>query len=295
MTFSLKLAAPAKLNLYLHITGKRPDGYHLLDGLVAFIDVYDTLEIAAAPALTFSAKGPFAGDLGDDPSSNLVVRAARDLAAAVGREPNVALALTKVLPVASGIGGGSADAAACLRGLARLWGLDPAGAEVRAVAEGLGADIPVCVDGRAVFIGGIGTELDPAPKLPSAELLLVNPGIALPTPDVYRTRTGAFSPAMRFDRAPANARDLATLLALRHNDLTAPAIARVPQIETVLDAIAACGGNLLARMSGSGATCFSVFDDAAGAGRAAAEIMRNHPGWWVAGGRLLEDANILDA
>src|SRR5271168_3358200 len=145
---TLRLAAPAKLNLYLHVTGKRPDGYHLLDGLVAFIDVYDVLTLTPASGLSFSADGPFSSGFGDDdPSTNLVVRAARGLAEATGYTANVVLHLTKNLPVASGIGGGSADAAACLRGLAQLWGIDPTSPSARDVAASLGSDIPACLEG----------------------------------------------------------------------------------------------------------------------------------------------------
>ncbi len=294
MPATLKLAAPAKLNLYLRVTGKRADGYHLLDGLAAFADIHDTLEIAPADTLTFSASGPFADALGDDMSSNLVVKAALALADATGRRPDFAFSLTKILPVASGIGGGSADAAACLRGLARLWGLDALDPILLDVAARLGSDIPVCVTGRAVFMGGIGTELAPAPKLPPAWLVLVNPGVALSTPSVYRARSGAFSQAARFDDSPADARELASRLALRGNDLTAPAMALVPRIGAVLAAIGSAKGCLVARMSGSGATCFGIFDEAETAAAAAAAIADAHPGWWVKAGRLLEDANILD-
>jgi 4-diphosphocytidyl-2-C-methyl-D-erythritol kinase len=281
------LAAPAKLNLYLHIIGKRADGYHLLDSLVAFTDISDSLTLTPAQSLTFTADGPYAKDLGDDPSSNLVVRAAQELAAACGRKADIAFHLTKNLPVASGIGGGSADAAACLKGLAGLWDIDPTGETVRRVAGRLGADIPACVEGKAGFLGGIGTEIDPAPLLPSTGILLVNPGIGLPTPAVYRARTGDFSPPMRFDTAPADARDLAGLLSLRGNDLTAAAISIVPEIEVVIATLAAAPRCLLARMSGSGATCFGMFDDAETAGEAAAVIAHEHPDWWCASGKLL--------
>ena len=293
---TLRLAAPAKLNLYLHVTGKRTDGYHLLDSLVAFIDVCDRVTIAPAEKLTFHADGPFAGAFsGEDPAGNLVVRAARELAAVVGRNANVALSLTKNLPVASGIGGGSADAAACLKGLARLWGIDPVGEAVMAIAAKLGSDIPACVAGRACFMGGVGTELSSAPKLPAAGLLLVNPGIGLSTPAVYRARQGDFTPAMRFDTPPNDARALAALLADRRNDLTAPAVALVPEIATVLDAIAQSEGCLLSRMSGSGATCFGLFGDVAVATRAAEAVARHNPGWWIAPGRLIQDSSMLDA
>lgn len=290
----LRVVAPAKLNLYLHVTGRRPDGYHLLDGLVAFADVHDTLTIAPARSLEFSADGPCADALGD-PDGNLVVRAALALGAAAGRTPNLHFHLTKRLPVASGIGGGSADAAACLRGLATLWDLDPAGRGVLDVARKLGADIPVCVDGRAGYIGGIGTEVDSAPSFPDAWLLLVNPGIALPTPDVYRARQGAFTPPMRFDGMPGTAKELAARLALRRNDLTAAAVSRVPEIERVITAIAETEGCLLSRMSGSGATCFGIYADPARAVRAAAVVGQENPAWWIASGRLLADTRQLDA
>jgi 4-diphosphocytidyl-2-C-methyl-D-erythritol kinase len=291
---TLSLAAPAKLNLYLHVTGKRADGYHLLDSLVAFADAADRVTIAPAAALTFSADGPFAGSFaGEDPAGNLVVRAARELGAASGNEPNVALALTKNLPVASGIGGGSADAAACLRGLAQLWGIDPGSQTVMRVAANLGSDIPACVSGVASYMGGVGTELEPAPGLPPAGLLLVNPGIGLSTPSVYRARQGTFTPAMRFSEAPNDARALATLLAERCNDLTDAAVGLVPQIAAVLDAIGRSENCLLARMSGSGATCFGLFDDAAAAKRAGDAIYAVNPGWWVAPGRLIADTALL--
>lgn len=289
------LAAPAKLNLYLHVTGKRADGYHLLDSLVAFTDIYDTLTLEPAPELRFTADGPFTAGFGDeDPATNLVVRAARGLGEAVGRDVPVAFHLTKNLPVASGIGGGSADAAAALRGLARLWDIDPLSPSVLGVAAKLGADIPACVAGRACYMGGIGTELAPAPDLPDAGLLLVNPGVGLSTPSVYKARQGAFTPAARFDVPPADADALVGLLAERRNDLTDPAVSLLPLIGTVLDAISGLAGCKLARMSGSGATCFGLFADVAAASRAGEALKQAQPGWWIASGRLLADANRLD-
>jgi 4-diphosphocytidyl-2-C-methyl-D-erythritol kinase len=287
------LAAPAKINLYLHVVGRRPDGYHLLDGLVAFADISDSLAIAPSDGIAFDSDGPYADALGE-PSANLVVRAARALAEATGRDANVTLRLTKRLPVASGIGGGSADAAACLRGLSRLWGLDPESAVVMRVAAGLGADLPACVIGRAGFIGGIGTEIDPAPQLPETGILLVNPGVALPTPDVYRKRQGPFTAPARFAETPQDAADLARLLLERGNDLTEAAVALVPAIAEVLAQIAASRGCLLARMSGSGATCFGLYADRTQAARAAAAIRQAHPDWWIESGRLLDDPASLD-
>jgi 4-diphosphocytidyl-2-C-methyl-D-erythritol kinase len=290
----LRLAAPAKLNLYLHVTGRRADGYHLLDGLVAFADIADELTITPATALSFAVDGPFADGLGDGPS-NLVVRAARSMAELFGRRADFAFALTKNLPVASGIGGGSADAAACIRGIAELWGMDPNQHEILRMAERLGSDLPVCVRGTATFIGGTGADLDQAPELPPAGLVLVNPRIPLPTPSVYRARTGPFTPPMRFSVTPADAASLAALLETRRNDLTGAAIGLVPSIGTVLAVLTALPGCLLARMSGSGATCFALFADRETAAGAAMAIREQHQDWWVAAGRLVTDSATLDA
>jgi 4-diphosphocytidyl-2-C-methyl-D-erythritol kinase len=290
---TLRRAAPAKLNLYLHITGKRADGYHLLDGLVGFADVGDVVTITTAEALSFTVDGPFAAGLEGDSDSNLVVKAARAMAELAGRAPDVALHLTKNLPVASGIGGGSADAAACIRGLAQLWNVDPASAEVLAIAAGLGSDIPVCVAGRAAYIGGVGVDIAPAPELPPAGVLLVNPGIALSTPSVYRARTGGFSPENRFNTPPPDAAALAALLAERGNGLTEAAVSLVPEIDAVLKAIAALPGCLLSRMSGSGATCFGIFGSAEAAATAASVLAPAHARWWIAPGRLVQDASSL--
>ena len=280
--------APAKLNLYLHVTGRRADGYHLLDSLAAFSDIGDRLSVAPAPRLTLEITGPFARDLAeDDPRKNLVWRAAEALAARLDRVPDVALTLEKNLPVASGIGGGSSDAAAALKALAAHWQASLDEQTLCAIAAELGADVPVCVVARASFFGGIGDEIVPAPPLPPAPLLLVNPGIALPTASVFRARQGAFSPPARFAAAPASVAELAALLKERRNDLTDAAIGIVPAIGTVLARLAAQPGAFLARMSGSGATCFALFETTAAAEAAAASLKLEQPRWWVAPGQLV--------
>jgi 4-diphosphocytidyl-2-C-methyl-D-erythritol kinase len=271
--------ARAKVNLYLHVTGRRDDGYHLLDSLIVFAEAGDTLTARPAGALTLAVDGPFAAALRDEPD-NLVLRAARALAAATGLARGAALALTKTLPVASGIGGGSADAAAALRALCALWEVRPGRAALDAIAVKLGADVPVCLDGRPAFIGGVGEQRDAAPRLPPAGLVLVNPGIPLATPAVFRSRSGAFSPPGRFTSAPADARELASLLRDRRNDLTGPALGLVPAIGDVLAALEASPGCLLARMSGSGATCFGLYADRAIAD-VAAKALKKGRGWWV--------------
>jgi 4-diphosphocytidyl-2-C-methyl-D-erythritol kinase len=265
--------APAKLNLALHVTGQRPDGYHLLDSLVVFADVGDRVTVAPAEALTLAVAGPEGAGLtaGED---NLVLRAAR----AFGAGRGAAIVLEKTLPVASGIGGGSADAAAALRALARLWGL-PLPDAVAVLA--LGADVPVCLAGRPARMGGIGEALVPVPALPEVAVLLVNPRVEVATPAVFRALARKDNPAMETPPpAFAGPGDLAAWLSRQRNDLEAPAIAVAPVIADALSAIAATGP-LMARMSGSGATCFGLFATLAGAGAAARRLAARHPGWWV--------------
>jgi 4-diphosphocytidyl-2-C-methyl-D-erythritol kinase len=277
------MAAPAKLNLYLHVTGRREDGYHTLDSLVAFADFGDVLHAEAAPSLSLAVTGPFAAGLAAEPD-NLVLRAARALAAAAGVAPRARLILEKHLPVTSGIGGGSADAAAALRLLCRLWRIAPEPAVLQRVALALGADVPVCLAGRAAVMRGVGEVLGPAPGLPACGLLLVNPGVALATPAVFRARSGAFSvPAGLPPRWPSGAAMAADLRGLR-NDLEPPALDLCPVIGDVLAALRAQPGCLLARMSGSGASCFGLFADAAAAQHARAGVSR--AGWWARAGSL---------
>jgi 4-diphosphocytidyl-2-C-methyl-D-erythritol kinase len=271
-------AAPAKINLYLHVTGRRADGYHLLDSLVVFAGAADALRVAPAEGLTLAVEGPFAGALAGE-GDNLVLRAARALAARAGIAPRGALTLTKRLPVASGIGGGSADAAAALRLLARFWGVPPADG---AMAVTLGADVPVCLAARPARMQGIGEVLLAAPRLPPFGLVLVNPGVAVPTPAVFRARGGGFRAAAALPDAWPDAGAMAADLAGLENDLEAAAVGLAPAIGEVLAALRALPGGLLARMSGSGATCFALFADAAAAAAAARAVAR--PGWWCWGG-----------
>jgi 4-diphosphocytidyl-2-C-methyl-D-erythritol kinase len=279
--------APAKINLYLHVVGKRDDGYHLLDSLVAFADIADEVSARPAASLTLDVEGPFAASLAGDSGENLVLRAARLLAGRIGVEPRASLRLVKRLPVASGIGGGSSDAAAALRVLAALWGATLGEAELAELAAGLGADVPVCVAARPAWLGGIGERLEPAPPLPETGILLVNPLRPLPTPAVFKARTGPFSAPGRAATLSGDAGGLAAFLATRRNDLAAAAIGLMPEIALVLDLLAALPGALLARMSGSGATCFALFASAEAAAAAARRLAAAQQGWWVAPGRLL--------
>lgn len=284
---AVRRAAPAKLNLYLHVLGRRDDGYHLLDSLVAFADIGDVVTARPAERLSLEITGPFAGTLQGDPSENLVWRAASALAARGGIEPKTALTLEKNLPVASGIGGGSSDAAAALKALGELWRLDLGERKFQGLAQSLGADVPVCLFGETAWIGGIGEHVAPAPPLPPCWVVLVNPGVSLATPAVFKARTGAFSEPARFEAAPAHTASLARLLKERRNDLTTPAVALAPAIADVLRALEAEPGALIARMSGSGATCFALFADATAARASARRLRAAHPTWWAAAGALI--------
>ena len=279
--------AHAKLNLYLHVVGRRPDGYHLLDSLIAFASVHDTVTVRSGRGLTLNIDGPFSAALNEAGEDNLALKAARGLATLTGRHADAALTLTKRLPIASGIGGGSADAAAALRALCRLWQVSPEPAALRGLALSLGADVPMCLEGLAARIGGIGEEIAPVAALPQVGLLLVNPLVAVPTPAVFKARQGDFSNRARSMSAPASLDDLVEYLSGTRNDLEPPARAIAPVIGDALGAISGLAGCRLARMSGSGATCFGLFANEAAARRAGDALALIHPHWWIAPGRLL--------
>jgi 4-diphosphocytidyl-2-C-methyl-D-erythritol kinase len=282
--------APAKLNLYLHVTGRRDDGYHELDSLIAFAAPFD--RISAAPANEFSLhlSGPFAPALKFAGGQNLVEKVARRLAELANIRPAVRITLDKQLPVAAGVGGGSSDAAAALRVLSSLWDLKINSGALQALALSLGADVPMCLLGRTCFAGGVGEKLDAAPALPDCALVLANPGVSVATPDVFRARNGAYSVPARFTEAPRDVGALAEILATRRNDLEAPAKALAPVIDDVLFALRELPGCRFARMSGSGATCFALFGDA-GEAAVAADILRSQYGdWWIAQSSLIQAA-----
>ncbi len=274
-------ACPAKVNLFLRVTGRRADGYHLLDSLAVFPAIGDLLRVAPGDGLSLNVEGRFAGALAGE-ADNLVLRAARALAAAADIAPDASLLLDKRLPVASGIGGGSADAAAALRLLARFWGLDVTAAELHAIAAALGADVPVCLAARAARMAGVGEVLAAAPGLPRFGLLLANPGGAVATQAVFKARGDGFSMPAQLPAHWPDAAAMAADLAAIGNDLQAAALALHPPIGAALTALAALPGQLLTRMSGSGASCFALFADAAAARAGARRLAR--PGWWVWGG-----------
>jgi 4-diphosphocytidyl-2-C-methyl-D-erythritol kinase len=262
--------APAKVNLALHLRRRRDDGYHDLETVFAFTAFGDTLRFAEADRLSLQVAGEFAGAAGQGPD-NLVIRAARMLAEAAGIEAKAALHLEKHIPVAAGLGGGSADAAAALRLLNRVWGLDWPQARLVALAAGLGADVPACVVSRTCFGTGKGEDLCAWPgETAGTAVLLVNPRVAVPTGPVFagwdRIDRGGISPG-------------ASLATLR-NDMTPAAVGIAPVIGDVLAALDQAGGANLVRMSGSGATCLATYADGNACARAARALSPH--GWWTA-------------
>jgi len=275
--------APAKINLALHVLGRRADSYHLLDSVVVFAGVGDLLTAEPGDGLTLTVRGRFGPALAGE-GDNLVLRAARLLAEAGGVRAEARLVLRKELPVASGIGGGSADAAAALRLLARLWRLEVPAPDLAALAMRLGADVPVCLAGRPARMQGVGEHLAALPALPACGLVLLNPGVPVATRDVFARRPPGFSRPLDLPPAWPDAAALAAALARAGNDLEVPAVGLAPAIGEALAALRADGDCMLARMSGSGATCFGLYASEAEAEAAAGRLAR--PGWWVWGGGL---------
>jgi len=291
----ISLPAPAKLNLYLHVTGKRDDGYHLLDSLAAFAAVHDTVTVEDANDLSLTNIGPFGDQLSND-QDNLVMQAALRLREITGISAGAKITLIKRLPVASGIGGGSADAAATIKGLVRLWDIHPGQHDLSGLALSLGADVPICLFGQAAFMGGIGEEIDPVGDLPETPIVMVNPGVDVATPSVFKARTAAFSPARRFSETPETTKQLIHLLNdNRDNELMIPALSLEPAIGEVISALSASGDCRFARMSGSGATCFGFFSDMEKAEAAAEKVSKSNPDWWATATRLVSDTRSLVA
>ncbi|MBB3996448.1 4-(cytidine 5'-diphospho)-2-C-methyl-D-erythritol kinase [Aureimonas pseudogalii] len=276
--------APAKINLALHVVGRRPDGYHALESLVVFAAHGDRLRIAASTEDRLVLSGPFARQIPGGPD-NLVMQAldlARTVATDFGSHvPPLRIELEKSLPPASGIGGGSADAAALLRALSRRWPAERR-AGLRAASLRLGADVPMCFDGCAARVSGIGEIAEPAACMPALPMLLVNPGVPVSTPAVFGALGRRDNPPL--GRLPAdgfaNAGTLLAALAASRNDLEVPAMALAPAIGEALAQLRERGA-LFARMSGSGATAFAIFSDDAACRAAAASLAADRPSWWV--------------
>ena len=277
-------AAPAKVNLALHVVGRRADGYHSLESLVVFVDVADEVRIAPAAFAEFTLTGPFAEGLRAE-ETNLVTRAVAGFTERwPGRAPHpLKITLVKNLPIASGLGGGSADAAAALRAMSRLCDAPPTLAELSDLGLGLGADVPVCLLSRPAEMRGIGEIIHPLPTFPALHMVLVNPMQPVATGEVFRRLARRDNPAMPGLPSPMDRpAQLALWLEETRNDLEAPAVALVPEIGALIAELNAIDAVILARRSGSGATVFGLFASAAQAHDAAHHLRQRHPDYWVA-------------
>lgn len=292
---SITIFAPAKVNLFLHVTGRRTDGYHCLESLVSFADVGDRIRFDPAPVFSFAVEGPFsdafvASERESGPeSTNLAVRAVWQLAQKTGRTPAFRLTLTKNLPLGAGLGGGSADAAAVLWGLMDMWNIPAHAPFLPDLMTGLGADVPVCVGARPAMVRGIGERLDPAPPLPETPVVLAWPGRASNTAKAFKTFADSGAAFSHPVSAPESLEDFDALIDFLEktgNDLLAPACAQVPNIQDLLNALRAKSGCALARMSGAGSACFGLFAHEEDSVAAALALARENPRAWVRAGWL---------
>lgn len=293
--------APAKINYALHVTGRRADGYHLIDSLVGFPAIGDTLTARpTAEGLDLAVTGPFAQTLAEagNMAENLVLQAARALAHHAGiASQGMQLTLEKTLPIAAGIGGGSSDAAATLKLLRDLWAPALADAELARIGLALGADLPMCLNGRPARVTGIGETVTAIPPLPDHTLILVNPGTGVATPTIFKALTRRDNPPLPdlprggFGSLP----EFVDWLGETRNDLEPPAIDAAPVIGEVLSALRQHQPIRLARMSGSGATCFAIVDNPVGAEDIATRLAAQHPNWWIRASKATSGQGAADS
>ena len=290
---SLSVFAPAKINLHLHVTGRLDNGYHTLDSLVSFADIGDLVRFDDADSFSFSVTGPYAvgfsaaeRDSGPN-SSNIVVKAIGALSRAVQRTPQFKITLEKNMPLAAGIGGGSADAAAAIWGAMEWWGLSPHAAPfLNDLMAALGADVPACLTCAPVLMSGVGDVLGPAPLLPEVPVVLINPGKPCSTALVFKNFSAPFSKDADIPGDLSDVDDLSWFIEREGNDLLAVATVEVPEIKAVIDALQAQAGCVVASMSGSGATCFGLFREEAEATAAVQALSSLNQTWWVRAGML---------
>ena len=275
----LSLAAPAKINLFLHVTGRRDDGYHFLESLVVFTETGDRLIVEAREDLTLSITGPFAQNLTAAGADNVVLQAAEALQYKASTTLGAHITLEKNLPVSSGIGGGSADAAAALRMLSVLWHVDLHECCLKDIGLAIGADVPVCLNARSAIMSGVGDILQDVDPPPHCGVVLVNGAEGVATPAVFKARKAPFSDIGNW-RTPANFGAFINALKSSKNDLSDPARGVSPVIGDVLAALSVTEGCALVRLSGSGGTCFGLYADTNAADKAAAAIKALHPEWW---------------
>lgn len=278
MSTLIDVPSPAKINLSLAVIDQRVDGYHELESIITFADIADTITASAADTLSLTVEGPFEDRVPIE--GNLILRAAKLLQQASGTHKGASLHLRKTIPVEAGLGGGSSNAAITLRLLLELWGLKLDDDVMSDIALSLGADVPVCYVGVPALIRGIGETITPVKALPSFSMVLVNPMVPLSTVNVFKRGFARFSESS-LEQMPEKEKDWLPFLLKGENDLEANAKSLVPEIWQVLDMLRSFEGCELARMSGSGATCFAIFSSDALAQEAATQLAEESPGWWV--------------
>lgn len=287
----MELLAPAKINLFLHITGKRDDGYHELESLISFADFGDKIIIDEHHDLSFSVRGDFSDRFNDNEidysrhSKNIIIKTLWALADLAGHDPSFKISLEKNLPLASGIGGGSADAATIARYLVKVWDI-PKDEKLDETLLSIGADVPVCFYNKSAFVRGVGENIASAPEMPKIPIVLVNPLESCSTKAIFDKFSSGFREPLELPHHFDDTAHLCTFLKDQHNDLQDAAIGNIAAIYDILTLFDEFENCLLARMSGSGATCFGVFENAKTAEDAAKTIRQSHPDWWVKSGYL---------
>ena len=284
----LSLFSPAKINLFLHITGRLNNGYHTLDSLVAFADIGDHITLHAADTFSLNIQGPYANDLSpNDTADNLITKATYALAKHLGKRPNIKITLTKNLPIAAGIGGGSSNAAATIRGLIQWWDASCKDDDLQDICTKLGADMPVCYHNKPAYMQGTGEIITPlkAP-LPELGIILINPNKPCPTQPVFAQIKPPYSSALTLPEDFQSQTNLITFLKEQRNDLTNAACSAIPDIQMILDTLNNEPECQIARLSGSGATCFGLFTNKNAANKAAQTLKKNHPDCWIESGTI---------
>ncbi len=288
----LKIFAPAKVNLFLHLTRKRRDGYHELQSLISFADIGDYVTIEPAQSFSFHVTGDFADSFLDNEQSshldcsNLVVKATRALSQISNKALKARITLTKDLPLAAGLGGGSSDAAATIWGLMQFWGIKSDEPYLLPLMTKLGADVPVCLNCQNSVVEGIGEILTPAPEIEEIPILIVNPLISCPTKDIFLHHNGIFKEKIKIPDYFSSIFDYVDFLKSTDNDLYMPASKLVPEIGNIINALETQNSCLLARMTGSGASCFALFENIEQAKQAKQAIIDENPDWWAKTGWL---------
>ena len=272
--------APVKINLSLQIIGRRNDGFHLLESLIVFADQGDGLTVSSADTLSLTIKGPFAGSLSTD-KNNLVMKAAALLADFHKIRPKAHIELNKNIPIASGLGGGSADAAATLHALTKLWRFPISDQDLNKIAEQIGSDVPVCLNQKSAIMEGIGERVHRLGNLPKFGILLVNSNFPVSTQEVFQKYGANFSAPGSLNQIPKDRETLLKLLHSLQNDLTQASINTAPEIKNVLSVLSDLNNQLLVRLSGSGGTCFALFENTKNAQEAAEKLNKKFPDWWI--------------